>query len=493
MRKALVSLVVLAALTCTQIVAANAAVTTFTQLFGGSQGDFARGIFVDSNHIYIVGETGSFGPNPPNLFLSIFRLDNSHKCSVAVDLGYSERGMKVVAYGGNVYAIGDTKGDLLLVKFDTDCNVLRAAVYNIDRKSGLPSGLSISPEGSTLFITGIFDTIGFTRMGETVRAEPGYYLLAVRTSDLSVAWAKLFKMAGASSVTFSGNKLYVTGWTSTGDLFISKFDAATGNHELTKVFSTSQSEAGTDIVVTGGKVYVVGTYHDPNPNKLSEILFMRLDTNLNLELAKTFGTPSFEDGASLSMVGGLAYVVAWTNVFGTPDTALFAVNPMTGDISHAFVLRNDTAYHLTFDSTSTGTCLIYTGGSAEWPLFYAALDSVTSGTISFTTSSPPPLITIPSLTPSFPTPTATRFTPAFNTPSGGGDAFYSRFCPDALTVSTTITSTGSVLTKLTLTTTLTQYFAEPITTYLMLVLLAVVAALLAALLVVGRRRKLPSG
>jgi hypothetical protein len=90
----------------TQIVAANAAVVTF----GGSNPDFARGIFVDSNHIYVVGETNSFGPNTPNLFLSIFRLDNSHKCSVAVDLGSGivERGWKVVAYGGNVYVSGDT-------------------------------------------------------------------------------------------------------------------------------------------------------------------------------------------------------------------------------------------------------------------------------------------------------------------------------------------------------------------------------------------------
>ena len=72
MRKAPVILVALALLMGTQIVAANAAVVTFRQLFGGSNPDFARGIFVDSNHIYVVGETNSFGPNTPNLFLSIF-------------------------------------------------------------------------------------------------------------------------------------------------------------------------------------------------------------------------------------------------------------------------------------------------------------------------------------------------------------------------------------------------------------------------------------
>jgi len=250
MRKVLVILVALALLIGTQIVAANAAVVTFRQLFGGSNPDSARGIFVDSNHIYIVGETNSFGPNTPNLFLSIFRLDNSHKCSVAVDLGGLERAWKVVAHGGNVYVSGDTNyganpSNVLVVKFDTNCNVLGAAVYDIDG-TDLPFGLSISPDGSTLYIAGF--------------SASAAHLLAVRTSDFSVAWAKLFRVTGggdaANSVTFSGNKLYVTGRTSTGDLFVSRFDAASGNHEASKVFSTPQPEEGRDVVVAGGKVYV---------------------------------------------------------------------------------------------------------------------------------------------------------------------------------------------------------------------------------------------
>jgi hypothetical protein len=560
MRKVLVILVALALLMGTQIVVANAAVVTFRQLFGGSNPDFARGIFVDSNHIYVVGETNSFGPNPPNLFLSIFRLDNSHKCSVAVDLGSGifERGWKVVAYGGNVYVSGDTNyggnPNVLVVKFDTNCNVLGAAVYDIDATNpDLPFGLSINPDGSTLYIAG-FST-------------NGAHLLAVRTSDFSVAWAKLFKVTGggdaANSVTFSGNKLYVTGRTSTLDLFVSRFDAASGNHELTKVFTTPQLEEGRDVIVAGGKVYAAGIYDDPV--KQREFLFMRLDTNLNLELAKTFGTNVFDDVSSLSMVGGLAYAVGMSMFFGSQDAALFAVDPSTGDLSHAFVLAKEApSVQNAQDSASTGTCLIYTGFSDNWPAFYGVLDTVTAGTISFTISSPTPTITTPSVTPAFPTPTTTGFTPTFNTPAAG-DAFYSWFCPDALVVSTTTTSTvlttstlsttvtsvvgstttvydvrtttitqtsittttslttttltqtatttrtdtttlthsttysttttllttltHSTTTTLSTTTTSTQYFAEPVTTYVLPALLAVIAALLGASLVVGRGRR----
>jgi hypothetical protein len=536
MRKVLVTLVVLAVLIGTQIVAANAAIVTFRQLFGGPSPDWALGIFVDSNHIYVVGPTYSFGPNIPNLFLSIFRLDNTHKCSVAVDLGMEigDYGNRVVAYGGNVYVVGTTEYgttpspnlpiNILLVKFDTNCNVLRAAVYDIDVRD-VPLGLSISPDGSTLYITG--------------RTSSGAILLAVRTSDFSVAWAKLFNFTNptpedrdtAYSVAFSSNKLYVTGRTSAGDLFVSRFDAASGNHEVSKVFSTSQLEEGRDVVVAGGKVYVAGIYNDPV--KQREFLFMRLDTNLNLELARTFGTNAFDDVSSLSMVGGLAYAVGDTGYFGTWNAALFAIDPSTGELSHTFVLMNGTYGR---DSASTGTCLIFAGGSdieGRWPTFYGVLDTVTAGTISFTISSPSPSITSLSVTPVFPTPTAERFTPTFNKPSGWGDVLYSWFCLNVMVVSTTTTSTvlttstltlsttttkteattlthsttysttttlsttttitQSTTTTLSTTTTSTQYFAEPITTYVVPVLLVVIVALLGASLVMGRRRKSSPG
>jgi hypothetical protein len=266
----------------------------------------------------------------------------------------------------------------------------------------------------------------------------------------------------ANSVTFSGNKLYVTGRTFTGDLFVSRFDAASGNHEASRVFSTPQPEEGRDVVVAGGKVYVAGIYDDPV--KQREFLFMRLDTNLNLELAKPFGTNAFDDVSSLSMVGGLAYAVGRSDYFGSPDAALFAVNPSTGDLSHAFVLARDASVQNAQDSASTGSCLIYTGVSNGWPTFYGVLDAVTAGTISFTISSPAPSIATPSVTTYSltPPPPATGFTPTFNTPAMG-DAFYSWFCPDALVVSSTTTST--VLTTSMLSTTVTSVVGSTTTVY----------------------------
>jgi len=459
MRRAVITLVVLT-LIGTQFTTANAETMTFKQSFGGPNRDWGLGIFVDSHYIYVVGETESFGPDPPNLFLSIFsRADNSHKCSVAANLWFRDRGWRVVAYGGIIYIVGDTTyganpTNVLLVKFDANCNLLGAAVYDING-TDLPRGLDISPDGSTLYVAGMSDS--------------GAHLLAVRTSDLAVVWTKLFNFTVtrlgaydvANSVIFSGNKLYVTGRTSAGDLFISRFDAVTGNHELSKVFKTSQDEGGRDIVVTGGKVYVAGAYY--HPSRYGEFLFMRLDAaTLNLELAKTYGTPASDLVLSLSMVGGLAYGVGATSVFGG-NAVLFAINSSTGDLLHALVLATGYLSLHAEDSTSTGSCLLYTGITwSGWPAYHAVLlEGVITETVSFTVSTVTPTVKTPTITQDFPTPAAVTFTPTFNSPAAG-DAFYSWFCPDALVVTTTttttsiVTTTSTILTTSTLSTTVTS-------------------------------------
>jgi hypothetical protein len=560
MRKVLVILVALALLVGTQIVVANAALDTSRQRFGGPNPDFARGIFVDSNYIYIVGRTRSTISGTLDLFLAIFRADNSFKCRVAVDIGgVDDFGQAVVAYGGNVYVIGHTDynvlpyspPNILLVKFNTDCQVIAAKVYDIDF-GDIPYGLTISPDGLYLYIAGFSSSAA--------------HLLKVKTLDLSIEWARSVRIAGggdsANSITISGNKLYVTGRTFANDLFVARFDAVSGNLEAYNIFRTLEFEEGRDIVVAGGKVYVAGIHQLPTGNQ--EFLFMRLNPDtLNQELAKAFGTSGVEDIFSLSMVGNLAYAVGYTSHFGSFDVVLFAVNPSTGDLSHAFVLGDGATDQGAYDSASTGTCLIYTGATNDWPLSYRVLDldGVNDATIFFSTPSGSPSSNLV-------TPTSISFTLTtllIMPGSGNYDAFYSWFCPDALVVSTTTTSTVlttstlsttvtsvvgstttvydvrtttitqtsvttatssttttltqtatttrtetttltqsttysttttlsttltySTTTTLSTTTTSTQYFAEPVSTYVLPALLAVIAALLGASLVVGRRRR----
>ena len=298
MRKVLVILVALALLIGTQIVVANAAVDTRRQRLDVPSGDDgARGIFVDSSYIYIVGRTRSTGTGAWDLFLAIFnRTDNSFRCIRAVDIGgagANDFGQAVVAYGGNVYVIGSTDytvspyspPNILLVKFDINCQVIDARVYDIDFGDN-PYGLTVSPDGY-LYIAGMSSSAA--------------HLLKVETANLNIVWARSVSIAGAgdsaNSITISGNKLYVTGRTSANDLFVARFIATTGDFDVPnayKVFYTPRFEEGRDIVVADNKVYVAGIHQLPTGNQ--EFLFMKLDPNtLNLELAKTFGTSGVED------------------------------------------------------------------------------------------------------------------------------------------------------------------------------------------------------
>jgi hypothetical protein len=432
MKRAVKTLVVLAVLFSTQFATAErGGHNLHRQLFGGAE---LRILPVEYSSTRTTStlwvRRGSFGLNPPNLFLSIFRLDNSHKCSVAVDLWGSDHGWRVVAYGGNVYVVGETSygtnpTNVLLVKFDTNCNVIGSAVYDIDG-ADLPLGLSISPDGLTLFISGVS------------ASGAGAHLLAVRTSDFSVAWTRRFNFTNPSVIdrrrSVLGRVLRQQALRDGKDrrrkplrLEVRRRHRGSRAFQGLRIPTSTRMDAMSSS--PAGKVYVAGNYGDPT--KQLDFLFMRLDTNLNLEHAKTFGTPAFEEVVSLSMVGGLVYGVGTTNVTGSWGAVLFAVNPSTSDLSHAFVLTRSTSSLISQDSTSTGKCLIYTGCSSGWPAYYTILDVVATGVVSFTVSMTAPSIAIPSVTTFFPTANATGFTPTFNSPAAG-DAFYSWFCPDAL-------------------------------------------------------------
>ncbi|MEM3052778.1 MAG: hypothetical protein QXJ47_00280, partial [Candidatus Caldarchaeum sp.] len=80
----------LAALMLTAVMSGLGEVISFRLSYGGAADDITTDIYVDANGIYTVGYTTSFGTNTPNAFLTIFNSDNTHRCSVALDLGASE-------------------------------------------------------------------------------------------------------------------------------------------------------------------------------------------------------------------------------------------------------------------------------------------------------------------------------------------------------------------------------------------------------------------
>ncbi|MDW8042513.1 MAG: hypothetical protein RMJ30_06155 [Nitrososphaerota archaeon] len=435
--------------------AAHAEVVTFRQSFGGPQPELFGGIAVDGTNLYAVGATQSFGLNPMNFFLSVFRLsDNSHLCSSAVDISGGPRDLakKVVVHAGRVYIVGLTDygpnpPNVFIARMDASCNLAGLKVYDFG-PSDQAEGLAISGDGNTIYVAGA--------------TQLGALLMAVRTSDLAVVWVREFKVFGggdlAQSVAFDGGKLYVTGRTSNGDLFVSRFDS-NGNHESSRTFATPDFEEGRDIAISGGRVYVSGTHATPASQRM---LVMRLDPgNLNPDWVRVIDmSPGAAITQSVSVVGGIVYSLGTTTLFGTQDALMVALKS-DGSFAFAFVVAREMSQQRAIDSAPLGSCVVFGGDTDSWPIFYAVPD-LTMGPISFSISSPSLSIATPSPGDIASTPALTSFTPTINNP-GVMDAFYSRFCPDALVVSTTTTVTTSTTT--TFSTTVTSVVGTTTTAY----------------------------
>jgi len=114
-----------------------AELVAFKRSYGGSGFDEAGDIFVDvSGVIYMVGRTDSFGPDPPNAYLSIFNADNSHRCSVAINFASSsERAIALTVVSAKIYMLGETNWgpnppNIFVSLFDTNCNHITTRIYD---------------------------------------------------------------------------------------------------------------------------------------------------------------------------------------------------------------------------------------------------------------------------------------------------------------------------------------------------------------------------
>jgi hypothetical protein len=432
-----------------------ASLETFRRSFGGPSPDMARGIAVaPDGTVYLTGWTDSYGSNPPNLYLSIFRPDNTHHCSVAVDLGGAEIGVAVRPHGGKLYVVGSTSSgsnppNIIATRFDTSCNLEVLKVIDLGGQE-TPASIAVEPSSPpNFYVVGSQATFGS--------------VIIKLNATLDVVWAKVYKVIGgddsANAVEFSGGKVYVTGVAVdlSGDrnVYLSVFNPD-GSHAGTKMAATSNIEEGRAIAVRGGEIYVAGTAL--YPGRGFEVLVARFDTSLNLQWARVVGADTAaEAGNSVTVTAtGLIYVVGSTSFFGSQDVLIAALSS-TGSYSHAFAAATQgPASNEASSAIARGSCVYAAGQNSNWPMYYVALDAA-ANTLSMTVSTPTLSIASPTWTTSTPTPSTASFAPSLDsTASPDSDSLYMRFCPDTLLVVSTTTSLATQTTTLALTTTITS-------------------------------------
>jgi hypothetical protein len=427
--------------------------TSFKLIYGGSGLDAARDIYVDSSGIYMVGVTSSFGGNPPNAYLTIFNTDNTHRCSVAVDLTGNEEGVGVAVHAGKVYLLGRTSfgsnpPNFFIAVFNaTTCSFQTSMLYDLG-PGEIATGIAVEPAATPAFyVSGFGSGIG------------GSFIMKL-DSSLNPVWTVGYKVRSAndiaSDLVFSGGRIYVVGAADyAGDLnmYLTIFNSA-GSHVATRELASSSPENAQTVAISGSRIYIAGFVD--YPGRGLEVVVAALDTSPSPSLlwAKIYGTAaSHEIGKGLAVAGGLIYVTGHTTVFGSPDVLLTAFTD-TGAVSHSFAIAGAGAG---FDEGNAahglGSCVFTTGISNTWPMVYAVVEGELNN-FPVTVSPITPSTTSLSPSSSSVSPSLTGFTPAINS-LAGGDAFYSKFCPDSIVSSTTTTVTTTTGVTTTATTTLT--------------------------------------
>jgi hypothetical protein len=425
--------------------------TSFKLIYGGSGLDAARDIYVDSSGIYMVGVTSSFGGNPPNAYLTIFNTDNTHRCSVAVDLGANEEGVGIAVHAGKVYLLGRTSfgsnpPNFFIAVFDaTTCSFQTSMWYDLG-PGEIATGIAVEPAATPAFyVSGFGSGIG------------GSFVMKL-DSSLNPVWTVRYTVRSANDIAtdlvFSGGRIYVVGAAdNAGDqnMYLTIFNSA-GSHVATRELASSSPENAQTVAISGSRIYITGFVN--YPGRGLEVVVAALDTSPSLLWAKIYGTAASQEiGKGLAVAGGLIYVTGHTTVFGSHDVLLTAFTD-TGAVSHSFAIAGTGAG---FDEGNAahglGSCVFTTGISNTWPMVYAVVEGELNN-FPVTVSPITPSTTSLSPSSSSVSPSLTGFTPAINS-LAGGDAFYSKFCPDSIVSSTTTTVTTTTGVTTTATTTLT--------------------------------------
>lgn len=417
----------------------EASLVAFRRGFGGAASDVAQSIDVDGNGIYVVGTTDSFSVNAPNAYLTIFNSDDTHRCSVSIDLGGDDLGIAVKVHGNRVYMLGQTNfgpapPNFFIAAFDTNCGLQSFMLYDLGGVEAVYD-LAVEPSASpSLYVVG---------------SQTGAGALIVKVnSTLNFIWGRIFKVRDAADeafgVSLSGGRVYVTGKATppgSSNIFLTVFDV-NGNHVASRELATAADEQGYDIVVQGGEIYLVGSVD--YPGRGLESVIAKFNSTLVLQWVKAYGTTSNERGYSVDAAGGLLYLTGETTALGSVDAMLVAVT-LAGDISHSFVVvGNPSAVDRGLGIKASGSCILFTGERAGWPMFYVIGD-MSANTLSVTISSLTPSITNAVATAISPPPSTASFSPSIDS-SSPQDAFYTRYCPDTLIRETTTTRTTTALT-----------------------------------------------
>jgi len=283
-------------------------------LYGGDESDYLYGVYSDNAYTYAVGNTGSEGAG--NIDSLIVKFDSD--LNIVARKVYGGTGNdfleRIYSDGTYIYAVGYTQSEgesgktALIIKFDINLNIVARKIYDNSYDNNFAAVVS---DGTYIYAG------GYTRaIGNSYEA-----LLIKFDSSLNIVSSSIYKQGGSTqnqlkilSLYYDGTNIYASGVASNGwDSLVAKID--TNLNILTaKTLTHSGSGSSKEIYSDGTNTYVAGyTAEGVGP---SGAYIAKLDTDFNLVAKKIYSGDGAEYFFGVGSDAPYIYAVGYTSSEG---------------------------------------------------------------------------------------------------------------------------------------------------------------------------------
>ncbi len=269
-----------------------------------------RSIWSDGTYLYTCGWTGDYPGGDVDLLLIKWDTDGNILWNQTWAGGFHDYGYSIWADGTYLYTCGWTgvfpSGDLLLIKWDTDGNILWNQTWG---GSSNDYGYSIWGDGTYLYTLGSTSSFG---------AGNDDFALVKWDTNGNIIWNKTWGGGSSDdghSIWGDGTYLYTLGSTSSfgagnDDFALVKWDT-NGNILRYKTWGGSSNDNGISIWGDGTYLYTLGSTKSFGAG-LNDLALVKWDTNGNILWDKNWGGGDTDQGISIWGDGTYLYTVGYT-------------------------------------------------------------------------------------------------------------------------------------------------------------------------------------
>ena len=286
--------------------------------WGGKLDERAWGMVVNGSHIYITGDTTSFGAGDYDIFLLKFDLEGNLQWNTT--WGSSDRDFVwgIAVYGDSVYLTGDIfrphegllRIDVVLLKYNNDGELLWNITWDGD-DFALDTARDIAVTDDGVFLT-----------GESGR---GAFLLKYNYEG-QLQWEKTWEIKDGlikpQCISIEDAQIFVTGFFRDPSLeldyniFLTKFNID-GQQIWNTTWGGTDRESPTGMVTVEDGIYISGLASGAKVDGLYEwdVILLKFDKLGNLQWSDRWGGPKHERSMDLTVYDDFIYVIGKKRVF----------------------------------------------------------------------------------------------------------------------------------------------------------------------------------